>query len=86
MRPDAFYELTSGCELTFADVKCLYFIGPPPDLVKLDDEEEGSSCEQTQAYGLVQGEEETDEEVNENPLPVIGIAYQLDLNQGHSFS
>lgn len=49
----AYYELTNGCELTFADIKCQYFFGPPPEVAA---KEEGSSCEQTQAYDF--GEED----------------------------
>ena len=30
LRPNRLYELTSGIELTFADIKCQYFIGQPP--------------------------------------------------------
>ena len=30
LKPDRYYEVTNGTELTFADVKCQYFIGQPP--------------------------------------------------------
>ena len=30
LKPNRFYELTSGIELAFADVRCQYFIGQPP--------------------------------------------------------
>ena len=54
LRPHAYYELTDGCELTFADIKCQYFLGPPPDMKEDGDEE---TYEQTQAYNLADGEE-----------------------------
>ena len=30
LKPDRYYEVTNGIELTFADVKCQYLIGQPP--------------------------------------------------------
>ena len=30
LKPNRYYEVTNGLELTFADVKCQYFIGQPP--------------------------------------------------------
>lgn len=53
MRPSAYYELTDGCQLTFADVVCEYYFGPPPEL------EGGETYEQTQAYHVGQGENST---------------------------
>lgn len=55
MRPNAYYELTDGCELTLADIRCQYFFGPPPSWEDQgtgteDRKEEEGSCEQTQAY------------------------------------
>ncbi len=44
LRAHTFYELTDGCELTLADVKCQYFVGQPPDTSVPGDNE------QTQAY------------------------------------
>ena len=55
LRPNAFYEITHGCELTFADIKCVYYIGSLPE----EEEEEGEAAaneEATQAYSV--GEEE----------------------------
>ena len=45
LRPNAFYELTNGCELTFADIKCQYFFGPPKENV-----EKANNHEETQVY------------------------------------
>lgn len=50
LRPNAFYELTNGCELVFADVRCQYYVGLPPNAAAPGD------MEQTQAYFF----EETD--------------------------
>ncbi len=63
LRPDRYYELTDGCELTFADVQCQYIFGPPPEKAG-EEEEEDMSGEQTQAYNLP-GEEEEEEEREE---------------------
>ena len=30
LRPEAFYELTDGCDVTLADISCRYFISEPP--------------------------------------------------------
>ena len=59
LRPNAFYELTDGCQLTFADIVCQYFFGPPPEE---EEEEVEGSYEQTQAY---LGQENTREEEDE---------------------
>lgn len=82
LRPNAFYELTNGCELAFADIECQYFIGPPLDLATDERRElEETNCEQTQAYGIVECEKETDEEAEENPLPAIGtVENQIKAN------
>ena len=52
LRPNAYYELTDGCELVFADVRCQYFYGAPADQL--------GSGEQTQLYEF---EEEGEERV-----------------------
>ena len=54
LRPNAFYELTHGCELTFADIKCVYYIGSLPE--EEEEEEAAANEEATQAYSV--GEEE----------------------------
>lgn len=67
LRPNAFYELTDGCELIFADIRCQYFFGPPPPPpVTTATVEKEESCEQTQAYDL--GGEEFDETEGEEDV------------------
>ena len=84
LRPNAFYELTSGCELTFADIECQYFIGCPEDMAMLGDAEDGAEAngEPTQAYGLNECEEEEEEgegDLGENPLPTNGTVSHVEV-------
>ena len=65
MRPDCFYELTDGCELTFADIRCQYVFGPPPDRAEEEEEEGDMSGEQTQAYDVLEGGEGGEEDGTE---------------------
>ena len=61
IRPNTYYELTDGCEVTFADIKCQYFLGPPPAEDGGGTEDvgaEGGTCEATQAYHFAEGEGE----------------------------
>ena len=44
LRPNAYYKLTDGCELVFADVKCWYFYGAPAEHLGSGD------VDQTQSY------------------------------------
>ena len=44
LRPHAYYELTHGCELVLADVRCEYLIGEPAVA--------SADSEQTQAYDV----------------------------------
>lgn len=53
LRPNAFYELTHGCQLTLADIKCVYYIDSlPEDEGAEEGEEDAESEEATQAYGV----------------------------------
>ena len=55
LRPNAFYELTHGCQLTFADVKCVYYIDSLPEDEGTEEGEEEDNeepVEATQAYSV----------------------------------
>ena len=52
LRPNAFYELTHGCQLTFADIKCVYYINSLPEDEGAEEGEEEDNEEATQAYGV----------------------------------
>lgn len=70
LRPNAYYELTHGCKLTLADIKCVYYIDCLPDE---DEEEDGegeregadaqddSNAEATQAYNVDDNQEDEGE-------------------------
>ena len=49
LRPNAFYELTHGCQLTFADIKCVYYVDSLPEDEGAEEEE---PAEATQAYSV----------------------------------
>ncbi len=50
LRPNAYYELTNGIELTLANICCRYFTALPKDFVKQEVPDEPES---TQAYALL---------------------------------
>ena len=61
LRPDAYYELTNGIEVTLANVRCQYFTERPAskeDMDELNAVLDGMDCEATQAYGLGDGGED----------------------------
>ncbi len=77
LRPNAYYELTNGIELTLANIRCRYFTALPEDFVVK--QEVPDEPESTQAYALLMevdhdatDSEDEDAQTAMTSLPVRG--------------